>query len=69
MIRRRILVAPIFLSAFALFAAPAVPDALGGPRLHAMAEDCWFKWLADAQGTIYCKEDGRNCHAACPGVE
>ena len=69
MLLRRMLAAPLVLSALAVFAAPALPDALGGPRLHATAADCWFKWLADASGTIYCKEDGRNCHAACPAEQ
>jgi len=66
MLLRRILAAPLLLSALAVFIAPAAPTELGGARLYASEGDCWFKWLADAQGTIYCKESGSNCHAACP---
>ena len=62
--RKKLLAVPLLVSALSIMAAPAVPESLGGPRLQ--AADCWFKWLADSTGTIYCKESGRDCHAACP---
>ena len=63
---RRMLVVPMLVSALSVFAMPAAPEALGGPRLQAAEKDCQFKWLADSTGTIYCKEEGTNCHAPCP---
>lgn len=65
--RKTMLVVPMFLGALAIIAAPAVPASMGGPQLH--AADCWFNWMVDAKGTVYCKEEGRNCHGPCPAEE
>lgn len=64
MSRKKLLAVPLLLSALSIVSAPGVPESMGGPRLH--AADCWFKWMADSKGTIYCKEEGRDCHGPCP---
>ena len=64
---RKLLVVPMFMAAVAIIAAPAAPEELGGPRLHAAA--CYIDWKVDSAGTLYCKDAGRNCHAPCPAEQ